>query len=619
VASSAFQARTPRGPASSPDEERTLPHNLELERGVLGACLLYPGTFEAVAEDLIAAEFYRDAHQGIFRALGAVCASDRPIDLMAVQDELARTGVLEDIGGPSYLARLMDGVPRSLNVRAHVDLIKEKARHRQIIIQADRLKASAYAEQGDAVSAGLATLAAVVAPPDDTPRVIAPTVEAWPAPLSRAAYVGIFGQIVDAIAPQTEADPAGLFLQLVSMFGNVIGRTAHFRVEADVHYLNLFLALVGTSAKGRKGVSAGHSRRLFAPVDAVWTEQRQVSGLSSGEGLIHAVRDKIIKQQPIKHGGRVIDYEDVVDDPGVSDKRLYVEESELANTLKVMMREGNNLSAIVRNAWDGRTLRTLTKNSPLAATGPHVSITGSITKDEVRRYLDATESANGFGNRFLWVCVKRARLLPDGGAMVNLDGFAHRLRVLVVQAQAVGELRREPAASALWHQVYGALSAGRPGLLGSITGRAEAQTMRLACLYALGDGAVCVQRVHLEAALEVWRYCFESAAYIFGSALGDAKADRLLAALRAAGDKGLTRTEASKGIFQGNITSQELTQLFSLLGDAGLVTPPLLEVADGAGRPAERWRYQDAGGNYFVSSVGSLGSSAAASSGWEHV
>src|SRR4029453_2896452 len=121
------------------------------------------------------------------------------------------------------------------------------------------------------------------------------------------------------------------------------------------------------------------------------------SGLSSGEGLIWAVRDPIEKQQPIKEGGRVVDYQLVTEDAGVTDKRLLVIESELASTLKVMAREGNTLSPVMRQAWDGHDLRTLTKSSSARATAPHISIIGHITRDELRRYLEATEAANGFG------------------------------------------------------------------------------------------------------------------------------------------------------------------------------------------------------------------------------
>ena len=74
--------------------------------------------------------------------------------------------------------------------------------------------------------------------------------------------------------------------------------------------------------------------------------------------------------------------------------------------------------AVVRQAWDTGTLRTLTRNNPLTATDAHISIIGHITAEELRRHLTSTEAANGFANRFLWLPVRRSKQLPDGG---NLD------------------------------------------------------------------------------------------------------------------------------------------------------------------------------------------------------
>ena len=90
-------------------------------------------------------------------------------------------------------------------------------------------------------------------------------------------------------------------------------------------------------------------------------------------------------------------------------------ESEFASVLKVMRRDGNSLSPVLRQAWDGGDLRTLTKNSPIEATAPHVAIVALVTREELLRRIDETELANGFMNRFLIVAAKRQRLLPEGG------------------------------------------------------------------------------------------------------------------------------------------------------------------------------------------------------------
>jgi hypothetical protein len=113
----------------------------------------------------------------------------------------------------------------------------------------------------------------------------------WPAPMGKAAMHGLLGDIIATIGPHTEADPAALTLQFLGAFGNVVGRHAHFRVEADHHYPNLFVALVGRSARGRKGTSWGYMMEMFRQVDKSWTKERVQPGLSTGEGLIQAIAD----------------------------------------------------------------------------------------------------------------------------------------------------------------------------------------------------------------------------------------------------------------------------------------------------------------------------------------
>jgi DNA-binding transcriptional ArsR family regulator len=411
----------------------------------------------------------------------------------------------------------------------------------------------------------------------------------WPAPMAPEAFHGLPGEFVRLVDPHTEADPAGLLVQFLVAVGSVIGRRPYFVAEADKHHLNLFAAMVGASAKGRKGTSWGHIRNALADVDETWPE-RVVHGLSSGEGLIWAVRDPITQRQPVKEKGRVTDYEDVLVDPGVEDKRLLVVEGEFATALRVLGREGNILSAAVRNAWDTGDLRTLTKNSPAKATGAHISIIGHVTRDELLRYLGTTEAANGFANRFLWVCVRRSKVLPDGGRLheVDMAPFVRRLRAAVEFARSVGELRRDEEARAIWHEVYPELSEGKPGLLGAVIARAEAQVMRLACLYAVLDMSTVVRREHLLAALAVWDYCEASARFIFGDALGDPVADEILRALRQAGEEGMTRTAIRENLFQRNMPARRIQRALSVLVEAGLVS--VERVTDTGGRPAEIFR-----------------------------
>ena len=106
--------------------------------------------------------------------------------------------------------------------------------------------------------------------------------------------------------------------------------------------------------------------------------------------MIHAVRDATYK---IKDG------EPVLDDAGVEDKRLCVVEPEFASVLKVGARDGNTLTEVLRRAWDGNDLRTLTRNSPLVATDPHITLIGH-DQEELQRNVDDTSQTNGYVNRF---------------------------------------------------------------------------------------------------------------------------------------------------------------------------------------------------------------------------
>ena len=409
----------------------------------------------------------------------------------------------------------------------------------------------------------------------------------WPDPLGEKAYYGLAGDIVRAIEPHTEADPAALLFQFLTAFGNVIGRSAYFLAEADQHYTNLFTIQVGVTSRGRKGTSLGQVLRPFKMVDPEWISDRKQSGLSTGEGLIWGVRDQIEKTEPIKENRQVTGYQQVVIDEGITDKRLFVVEEEFAQTLRVLGREGNTLSPVIRNAWDSGNLSILTKNSPARATGAHISIIGHITKDELLRYLDSTESGNGFANRFLWVGVKRSKVLPEGGriAEVDFEPLVERLKQAVEYGRVVGEIRRDEEARKLWYKVYPVLSDGKPGLFGSVTARAEAQVMRVACIYALLDCSAIVRREHLVAGLEVWRYSEASAGFIFGDSLGNPVADELIRALRST-TQGMTRTDINN-YFGRNKSSAEIGRALTVLTEHNLVQAQL--EAQDEGRSAQRW------------------------------
>ena len=137
------------------------------------------------------------------------------------------------------------------------------------------------------------------------------------------------------IDPHTEADPAAVLIQFLLAFGNACGRGPGFLVESDEHGTNEYATIVGETSKSRKGTAWGHVRRLMRLADPDWEQRCIGSGIASGEGLIHAVRDPLV----IHRKARTKEERDRADedgrieeevDPGVEDKRLLVIQGELA-------------------------------------------------------------------------------------------------------------------------------------------------------------------------------------------------------------------------------------------------------------------------------------------------
>lgn len=162
----------------------------------------------------------------------------------------------------------------------------------------------------------------------------------WPAMRPEARY-GIADEFVTLIESQTEADPAAMLFQLLVIAGNMIGRIPCRTPDQIRHWMNLYLLVVGASSKARKGTALSRDLTLFECINKEWTLKNIVSGLSSGEGLIYAVRDA--RKAATKRDK---------DDPGVGDKRLLAIQSEFVSVLKVMRREGNTLSDTLRLAFD---------------------------------------------------------------------------------------------------------------------------------------------------------------------------------------------------------------------------------------------------------------------------
>jgi hypothetical protein len=266
--------------------------------------------------------------------------------------------------------------------------------------------------------------------------------------------------------------------------------------------------------------------------------------------------------------------------------QAFVDDPLFIYVLRVAGRDGNTLSELMRLAWDGNNLRTLTRAAPIAATAPHISVLGHITKPELIRELSETYQANGFANRNLFICVRRSKELPHGGELSDTEiaELAARVRKVLDFARKTSVVRRDDETDQVWAVVYSTLTASQLGLLGAITARAEAQVLRLSLIYALLDCSPEIRRLHLEAALALWQYAEDSARFIFGDATGDPVADQILSALRRSGR--MTQTQISD-LFARNQKAGRIEQALSTLLAADLVRTWQGETQ--SGRPPVYW------------------------------
>src|SRR5262249_43520346 len=129
-------------------------------------------------------------------------------------------------------------------------------------------------------------------------------------------------------------------------------------------------------------------------------------------------------------------------------------------------------------------------------------------------------------------------------------------------------------------------SEAQPGMSGAVIGRAEAQVMRLSAIYALLDKSKVIRPEHHYAAMALWRYCEQSAIWVFGTSTGDKNADKILASLKVAGGKGLTKSDITRDVLSRHATRFEIEEALRLLHRLGLARRTDEKTS---GRTAERW------------------------------
>ena len=387
-----------------------------------------------------------------------------------------------------------------------------------------------------------------------------------------AVWHGPAGEYVKAIAEHTESDPLAVLVQVLAWSGCRMGRSVWIQHGNTRHYPLIWPLIVGRTSTGRKGNSSNDSLSALSAHNAL---PRRRSGLSSGEGLVEAF-------MPSKN------------DETTPDERLLIVETEWEAVLARCRREGNTLSAVLRDAWDGQALSTM--NAAGASRNvPHHALTvvGHITPQALRNGMTGEDLTNGFLNRFLILSVHRPRLVPwprEGGesAQSALSSIASLCSAMTTGPFTLTTEARQVYID--WYVRYAETSEALPERVAMATARAVANLLRTSLIYAILDGSDRTVEVdHLIAAMALVENSVACARQLLD--VGKAGLDgKILAALREHGP--MSRTEI-RDHFSRHVSAPDLSEALDALVETGEVTRS--KDTDTGGRPADTYSARESG------------------------
>ena len=359
------------------------------------------------------------------------------------------------------------------------------------------------------------------------------------APVASAdLFPGLLGKVVSLCTEHSEAVPVAVAAHTLAWFSAMIGPLRHYEIGDECRWLNDFMLLVGPSGMG-KGTSEYGPKKIFSQVEenlqsrfadhwqrgqtdgiAVYPSlDVHEGGLSSGEGLATAKADhlKIGKDEPVIE---------------VTDKRFLIIESEFGNVLNMAERQGNTLSHVLRNGYDGKTIRPLTKRDRVCVTDPYFVMVGNITPGElIGHRQNAVMSVNGMLNRMLilWIHTIKQQPIPKAMNTVRLSAVAEELASCVLFARhqcfethyrkmaALSQpVRLSPAAEQQWIDAYPELlNMPDCDLVQSLCRRHRLHVLILSSLLALLDQREVIKPDDLTAALAWLDYAKQSVVYAY--------------------------------------------------------------------------------------------------------
>jgi hypothetical protein len=393
-------------------------------------------------------------------------------------------------------------------------------------------------------------------------------------------WQSVAGNFVADLHGKTEASPMALLPTFLAVLGG-LAINPHAQHEATKHPLLIWPVIIGTSSKARKGQSLDLVMSAFQQSADGYIPTPQ-SGITSGEGLIHAIRDA----KTDKDGNILLNRNGEPIDEGVQDKRLLLVLPEFATLLQVMGRNGNTTSGNARVAWDGKALQNLNKNSPEKVTKPHITIIAHTTPSELRELYNPREMSNGLGNRFNYFLADRAGKVPSPDIYVPSDGLKADIKKVVQFSTHAQLIQRSAEAEEYWASKYAELSEEASGLVGAMHARDEAYAMRYSCLHALMRCSNTVEIQDIEAALDLIIYNEATLKYQFEATDFDPDIPKLIAAINASPERELSRSEIHKNVFKGHKAASALDDMKLKCVELGAIT---VRKESTKGNDAEIW------------------------------
>src|SRR6202167_1022086 len=127
---------------------RVPPHSIEAEQSVLAGLMLDSTAWDQIADRVLGEDFYRNDHRLIFEAVAVLIERNQPCDAVTLSGHLESQGLLEQVGGLSYLGSLARDTPTTANIRAYADIVRERAVLRQLITAGNMIVSTALEPEG---------------------------------------------------------------------------------------------------------------------------------------------------------------------------------------------------------------------------------------------------------------------------------------------------------------------------------------------------------------------------------------------------------------------------------------------------------------------------------------